>query len=257
MLPHDELGTGPAVVLLHAGIADRSMWADLLPRLAEHGYRAIALDLPGFGEALPLPGPQAPWNDVLGTLDALGVDSAALVGCSYGGAIALRVAALHRGRFWAMVLSSTPAPGLEPSIELANRWAAEERQLDAGDLDEATAAVVDAWTLPDAPTNLRALIAAAQRRAFLVQAAAPASTDAPDPLDDNPDHLPEISVPTLVMTGDRDLVDFREGGKLLARLLPDAELETLSSGGHLLPLEEPEAFDRLVAAFLAQRRPAD
>ena len=257
MLPHDELGSGPAVVLLHAGITDRRMWASLLPRLAARGYRVIALDLPGFGDATPVAGPQAPWNDVLDTLDALDLQSAAIIGCSYGGAIALRASALHRGRFWGMVLASTPAPGMDPSPELANRWAAEERELDTGDLAAATDAVVRAWTLPDAPAELRDLIRTTQLHAFELQDGAPASTDAPDPLGDDPDHLQQILVPTLVTTGELDLVDFREGGKLLARLLPEAQLVTVPAAGHLIPLEAPERFERLVAEFLEPRRPAD
>ena len=51
MLPYDEAGSGPAVMLLHAGVADRSMWDDTLPALAAAGFHAIAPDLPGFGEA--------------------------------------------------------------------------------------------------------------------------------------------------------------------------------------------------------------
>ncbi|MBJ7473009.1 MAG: alpha/beta hydrolase [Solirubrobacteraceae bacterium] len=256
MLPHDEQGAGPAVVLLHAGIADRSMWDELRPRLAAQGYRVVAIDLPGFGEAAPGAGPQAPWNEVLATLDDLGIQEAALVGCSYGGAVALRVAALHRGRFWALVLVSTPAPGLEPSLELAERWATEERALDAGDLTAATDAVVAAWTRPDAPAALRDRVAAMQRNAFELQAGAPPSTDAPDPLNGDPDRLTAIQVPTLVVTGAEDLVDFREGGRLLARLLPDAELVELPGAAHLLPLEQPEALEHLVAGALGARVPA-
>jgi pimeloyl-ACP methyl ester carboxylesterase len=48
-LPHDEAGSGPAVVLLHAGVADRTMWSEHLEHLADAGYRAVAMDLPGFG----------------------------------------------------------------------------------------------------------------------------------------------------------------------------------------------------------------
>src|SRR3954468_21623634 len=55
------------------------MWSEHLDPLARAGHRAIALDLPGFGDA-PLPVEQAPWRDVLATLDALGVGEAALVG---------------------------------------------------------------------------------------------------------------------------------------------------------------------------------
>ena len=94
ILPFDAVGEGPTVVLLHAGIADRTMWREQLAPIADSGRRALALDLPGFGEAGLEPGPQAPWEDVLQTLRVLGGEPFALVGDSYGGAIALRVAAL-------------------------------------------------------------------------------------------------------------------------------------------------------------------
>jgi pimeloyl-ACP methyl ester carboxylesterase len=96
MLPFDELGAGPPVVLLHAGVADRTMWTGHLRPLADAGFRVIAVDLPGFGEALLEPGEQAAWTDVLQTMDGLSVQRAVLVGNSFGGAVALRVALSHR-----------------------------------------------------------------------------------------------------------------------------------------------------------------
>src|SRR5579862_5325650 len=53
-LPHDLIGAGPAVVLVHAGVADRAMWSDHLQPLAREGYRVLALDMPGFGDAPPV-----------------------------------------------------------------------------------------------------------------------------------------------------------------------------------------------------------
>ena len=51
MLPYTEAGSGETVLLIHAGIADRSMWDEHLGWLARAGFRAVAVDLPGFGEA--------------------------------------------------------------------------------------------------------------------------------------------------------------------------------------------------------------
>ena len=93
VLPHDEAGSGPAVILLHAGIADRTMWSEHLDALAGAGFRAVAPDLSGFGEAAVTVGEQAPWIDVLATMDALEIHDAILVGNSFGGAVALRAAA--------------------------------------------------------------------------------------------------------------------------------------------------------------------
>src|SRR5437764_12427556 len=96
---------------------------DHVQALADAGYHAM--DLPGFGEAVP--GRElAPWTDVLATMDALGVDRAALVGNSFGGAVALAVAVSAPERVAALMLISAPTTDLEPSDQLRVAWAAEE-----------------------------------------------------------------------------------------------------------------------------------
>src|SRR5450759_4950689 len=97
-LPHDDVGSGPPLILLHAGIADRTMWAEHLQPLASAGFRVLAADLPGFGDAPVAAQEDAPWNDVLATMDALGIERAVLVGNSLGGLVAQRVAVLAPGR---------------------------------------------------------------------------------------------------------------------------------------------------------------
>lgn len=256
MLPHTERGTGPALVLLHAGLADRSMWDPHLDALAATGLRVIALDLPGFGDAPVVPGEQAPWIDVLATLDALGVEQAALVGSSFGGAVALRAAAVHRGRFWALVLVSAPAPGLEPSPQLEAVWAEEDAALAAGDLDAAAETVAATWLQPGAPLALRDRVAGMQRRALELQQLGGPQPEARDPLAD-PDDLTHVRVPTLVLCGEHDLPDFREGARLLVRLLPDARREVIDGAGHLAPLETPAAFEAALLAFVREHRPTD
>lgn len=249
-LPHDEVGSGPAVVLLHAGVADRTMWSEHLEHLADAGYRAVAVDLPGFGEARVTPGEQAPWADVLGTMDELSIERAALVGNSFGGAVALRAALVAPGRVSALALISAPSPGLEPSPELEAAWEAEEAALQRGDIEAAVEAVVDAWTLPDASQELRDRVAGMQRRALALQAEAPPATEAPDPVEQHPEALARLSVPTLVASGEFDKRDFRQGAESMARTLPRARHAVIEGAGHLAPLERPEAFRELVLAFL-------
>jgi pimeloyl-ACP methyl ester carboxylesterase len=250
MLPHDQVGAGPAVVLLHAGIADRTMWFELLPSLADAGFRAVALDLPGFGDAPVAEGEQAPWADVLATIDALGIGRAALVGNSFGGAVALRVAVVAPERISALVLVSTPAPGIEPSAQLEALWRAEEAALRRGDIEGAVRAVVEGWTLPAAPVALRERVAAMQRRAFAAQSAAGTVSEAPDPLDEHPEALASIAVPALVAVGESDLQDFHMGAEALAQTLPRSRLATIEDAGHLAPLETPARFRELLLDFL-------
>jgi pimeloyl-ACP methyl ester carboxylesterase len=250
MLPHDELGGGPAVVLLHAGIADRTMWADQLRPLADAGHRAVALELPGFGEA-PLPEDEyAPWADVVGAMDELEIERAALVGSSFGADVALRVAVVAPERVSALVLCSARAPGGEPSSELKAAWEAENAALERGDVEGAVAAVVEAWTLPGAPDALRERVAAMQRRTFELQDEDTMPPEAPDPVEQDPGALARLDVPVLVAVGERDKPDFREGADVLARTLPRARHAVIAGTGHLPPLEAPEAFRELVLGFL-------
>lgn len=254
MLPFDEGGSGPAVVLLHAGIADRSMWAEHLPALADAGFRAVALELPGFGEALPGPGPQAPWNEVLLSMRDLDIGGAAIVGNSFGGAVALRVAVVAPAAVTSLVLVSAPAPGIEPSSALRAAWDAEESALERGDVDGAVAAVVDAWTLPGAPAELRERVAAMQRRTFEGQDPAAEWTEAPDPVETDPDALGRVEVPALVAAGEHDMPDFLEGAERLARTLPHARHEVIPGAGHLAPLETADAFRALLLDFVGALR---
>lgn len=248
VLPHDEIGTGPAVVLLHAGLADRRMWADLLPSLAAAGYRAIAVDLPGFGDAAD-PG-SVPHGAVLETMDGLDVERAVLIGNSFGGAVALRVAVVAPDRVAALALVSAPAPGVEPSAELEAVWEAEESALERGDLDGAVSAVVDAWTLPDAPRALRDRIAEMQRRALELQAAAGDLPPADDPLEPDSSALSTLNIPALVAVGEFDMRDFQVGADVLARELRQARIVIIPEAGHMAPLEQPKAFRQLIVEYL-------
>jgi 3-oxoadipate enol-lactonase len=249
LLPHDELGHGLPVVLLHAGIADRTMWREQLGPIADAGHRVVAMDLPGFGEAAPAQ-EDAPWADVLQTMDALAIDRAALIGNSFGGAVALRVAVVAPGRVVALVLVSAPPPDLDPSDELRAVWAAEESAVERGDLEAAVTVVVDAWLPAGTPAALRDRVAAMQRHALEVQAAGGESAEAPDPIDAEPEALGRLEMPALVAAGELDVPDFRDGAERMAQRLPSSRHVVIAGAGHLAPLEQPEAFRDLVLGFL-------
>jgi pimeloyl-ACP methyl ester carboxylesterase len=251
LLPHDEAGSGPAVVLLHAGVADRRMWRQHLEPLAAAGYRAVAVDLPGFGE-MPERAGSTPWDLVIQTVDGLELERAALVGNSWGGGVALRSAAAAPERVSGLVLVSARPFDTPPSPQLADAFGAEEEAFDRGDLDGAVQAVVDAWTLPDAPAALRELVTEMQRRALELQSAAGELPEPPDPLRDGPGALAAIDVPALVLAGEHDMPDFHDAAELLARGLPQAERITIPGAGHLAPLETPDAFRELLLSFLRE-----
>ncbi len=254
MLPVDELGTGTPVVLIHAGIADRTMWRDQLDRLAAAGFRGIAPDLPGFGEAAVRPGAQAPWEDVLETMRGLEVGPADLVGNSFGAAIALRVAVVAPSAVRSLVLlSPPPLDDSEPSPALAAAWEAEEQALERGDLEAAVNAVLDAWLAPSAPAELRRRVATMQRRALELQRGVPDVSQAPDPLERDPAAVSRIDVPVLALAGDADMPDFKRGAEEIAQAAPHGRAGILTGAGHLAPLEAPEEFWAALAAHLTDR----
>ena len=223
----------PAVVLLHAGVADRTMWDEHLEPLEAAGYRVVAPEV------------TSDWNEIVRLMDEQSIDRAALVGNSFGGAVALRVAAVAPERVSALVLISAPPPEFDPSPELEAAWEAEEEALERNDLDAAVEAVVQAWTSPG-PTRERVRVM--QRRAFEQQTEDPA--ELPDPVEDDPSILTRFDIPALVAAGEHDMIDFRRGAEEMAAALPRARHVLIAGAGHLAPMETPEAFGELLSAFL-------
>jgi 3-oxoadipate enol-lactonase len=242
----ERAGAGRAVVLVHAGIADARMWDRQWVDWAA-SFDVTRLDLRGFGRSAPPAAPFSHASDVLAVLDASGIERAVLVGASLGGRVALDLAASRPERIVGLVLAGAGLPDHLWSPEVEAFGAAEDDALDAGDLDGATEVNVDFW-LPDAPESVRAAIREQQRDAFALQI----GSDAEERLltDDLTLRLETVEVPTLVLVGESDHVDFREIADRLAATLPRARREAIPRAGHLPSLEQPDAFDALVLPFV-------
>lgn len=245
-LHHLVEGSGPVVVLLHAGVADLRMWDTQVDALVP-GHRVVRCDLPGYG-GTPLGAGGCDAEDVLALLDRLGVEGFALVGASYGGYVALQVASAVPDRVERLVLLDSAADLVEPDESLREVWRQEESLVEAGDLDGATDLMADVWLGPDADDDHRELLRDMQRRAFELQVAAGDDvTDRELPL-----NLADITAPVTVVVGHRDLAFFRATAQVLANTLPNADLVELPWAGHLPSLERPAETARLVATALAQ-----
>jgi pimeloyl-ACP methyl ester carboxylesterase len=218
------------------------MWQEHLDWIADAGHRVIAVDLPGFGEALVGGGAQAPWEDVLQALRELNVPQAVLVGNSFGAAVALRIAAVAPAAVSALMLVSPPPLSLEPSPALSAAWEAESAALERGDIDAAVAAVLEAWLQPQAPAALRERVASMQRRALELQKGIEDAEEAPDPLEDRPQVLQELQIPVLAVAGEADMPDFKIGAREIADLMPHGQFDVIQGAGHLAPLEAPQEF---------------
>jgi pimeloyl-ACP methyl ester carboxylesterase len=243
-LAHDVAGTGSAVLLLHSSVCDRRMWDVTLPALVEAGLRVVRCDLPGYGET---PVPEQPYNDadeVLRLLDALDLDRTAVVGASFGGRVALEIAARWPDRVTALVLLCTAVAALTRGPELEAFGAREDELLEAGDVAGATELNVQTWLGPHADESTRERVRTMQRHAFEVQLAAPDVTPIRVPHD-----LSGIPAPSLVVSGRHDLVDFQQVAVRVAEQIGGRHVE-LDWAGHLPSLERPDVVNALLVEFL-------
>jgi 3-oxoadipate enol-lactonase len=224
------------VVLLHSSLGDSRLWARQVELLRGRGYDAVAPDLPGSGEE---PMPTEPFSFVDGVAELL---PAILVGNSFGGGIALRTALAHPDRVPKLMLVAAGLPDHAWSDDLRGYWRREEELFEARDLDGATQLNLDFWVAPEHHDVVRPQ----QRRALELQTA----HAEPEVIWPEMPPLSELTMPMLVVVGDRDKPDFRAIGERIVREAPNARLEVVAGAGHLVAVERPEEFDRLLLDFL-------
>jgi pimeloyl-ACP methyl ester carboxylesterase len=256
-LSHDLSGRSPAggtdsgtsgtdVVLLHSSVCDRRMWDPLVPVLTDAGHRVVRCDFRGFGDTPVADGPYDDAADVEALLDRLGVERFALVGASYGGQVALRIAARRRDAVTALVLLCSAAPDHEPGVGLLAFDEREEALFEAGDLAGAVELNVATWLGPEADDDVRARVRDMQRHAFEVQSAAAVEYAPDEPEVD----LSRIGAPCLAVSGAHDLADFREIARSMPERVPGARHVELPWAGHLPSLERPAEVGAMLTDFL-------
>lgn len=245
-LHHLVEGSGPAVLLLHAGVADLRMW-DGLSAALRSDHLVVRCDLRGFGGTPLAPGADySDAEDVIALLDELGIESCAVVGASYGGHVAVQVAATVPERVNRLVLLAPAGELVEPDDGLRALWREEGALVEAGDLEGATDLNVRSWLGPAADADARERLRVMQRVALEKQVAAGdvAARDLPV-------RLERLTMPTLVVVGGHDRPFFVGNAQALAERLPDARLVELPWAGHLPSLERPAEADGLVREALS------
>jgi pimeloyl-ACP methyl ester carboxylesterase len=224
-------------VLLHSALGDSRLWRPQVEALRER-FDVVAPDLPGSGTS---PMPKEPFSFVDTVTQHL---PGALVGNSMGGMVALRTALAHPDLVERLVLIDAGLPEWDWTEEMRDYWARESAAFEAGDLDTAVQLNLDFWLAPEYHDEVRPQ----QRLAFELQSA----HEEPDLIWPERPPLSELSVPTLVVVGDRDKPDFVAIGHHLAEQIPGAELAVVEGAGHLVGVEQPEALNALLLEFLSR-----
>ncbi len=248
-----EQGQGDVALLLLHGIGGgKSVWADALPVFAAAGYRAAALDFPGYGESSGAPTMAAMVDAVDGLIAHLcetGSPRTVLVGHSMGGMVAQELVALRPGRVQGLVLACTSASFGKPDGAWQAKFVAERlAPLQAG-LGMAGMArqLVPAMVAPVAGEAARqasiAVMSRVPEATYRVALQAIAAFD-------RRAALAAIAVPTLCLAAEHDRTAPPEVLQRMAQRIAGAEYQCLADAGHIANAEQPAAFQAAVLAFL-------
>ena len=237
------------VLLLHAGIADARMWAPQLDALRAAGHEPVAPDLPGFGDE-PLVPPTVDYAAF--AAERLG-GPGAVVGCSFGGRVALELAASRPDLVRALVLVAPGLASTEWSEETQAAFAEEEALVEAGNLTGAAEQQAAMWLAADAEPAVRELTAAMTLRSYeqLLPVDGQVRSVWPEPSAET--RLADVAAPTLLVNAGEDRPELHDVVARLARELPDAQVATIEGSGHVPSLERPEELNRLLLGFLHDR----
>ena len=252
---YDVRGAGPAVVLLHAFPLGLFMW-DAEAEALSHRYRVVRFDARGFGGTPPSRGPLTMdriADDAAALMDHLEIETAVVGGCSMGGYAAFAFVRRHPGRLAGLVLQDTRA-GADTAEARANRANLASRVLEDGAEAAATAFLPKLVGETTQRENFD-LVGLLHERILatspvgIAQALHGLGTRA-----DSHETLGRISVPTLVVVGEEDVLTPPAEAESMAAAIADSRLEVIPRAGHLSNLENPSAYHEVLARFLDSLR---
>ncbi|MDP7704704.1 MULTISPECIES: alpha/beta fold hydrolase [unclassified Mycobacterium] len=261
-----EAGSGAAVVLLHgggpgaSGVTNYSRNIDALARR----FRVIVPDMPGYGRSTKTLDQSDPFgclaDAIRGLLDVLGLEKAHLVGNSYGGAAALRLALDTPHRVDRLVLMGPGGIGTTRALptaglnSLMSYYGGDGPSRDKLASFIRTYLVYEGDSVPDELIDLRyhaSIDPDVVANPPLRRPSGPLALRTLWRMDLTRDaRLKHLQTPTLVLWGRDDKVNRPAGGPMLLNTLPNAELVMTSHTGHWLQWERAELFNKLVCEFL-------
>jgi 4,5:9,10-diseco-3-hydroxy-5,9,17-trioxoandrosta-1(10),2-diene-4-oate hydrolase len=262
-----EAGGGTPVVMLHGGgpgASGVSNYSRNIDALAQH-FRVIVPDMPGYGRSAKGVDQSDPFgylaDMIRALLDELSIGTASLVGNSYGGAAALRLALDAPQRVDKLVLMGPggigttrglPTAGLKSLLSYYGGNGPSRDKLEAFIRNHL---VYEGASVPDSLIDTRYAASIDPEVVADPPLRRPSGPSAPRTLwrmDLTRDkRLAQLATPTLVLWGRDDKVNRPSGGPMLVNLMPNADLIMTSRTGHWLQWERSELFNRIAIEFLS------
>lgn len=247
---YEEAGEGETIVLIHDGILHHVVWDEQFPVLSKK-YRVVRYDRRGFGKSSA---PQAPFShvdDLLQLFTQLHIKNAILFGMSAGGGLAIDFTLKYPDKVNVLVLTGAVVSGFGYSNHFLTRGG--HINALAEYLDPPKFIQYFGWEDPYEiyPENIKA-----KEKFFKLLKENPQNINgALGNLAQPPDRpavrfLAEINVPVLILVGEFDIPDVHAHSGAIEAGIPHAKREIIFKSGHLIPLEQPQAFIASVLKFL-------
>jgi 3-oxoadipate enol-lactonase len=246
-LYYEECGSGTrTVVLIHDGIAHSAVWDDVWPAFCKK-FHTVRYDRRGYGRSPETKAPYWETEDITALLRYLHVARAILVGSSHGGELSIDFTLQHPEMVEQLVLVGAVVSGMPYSDHFLNRGMLNSKPFEKNDV---TAGVTN-WAKDKyllAPGHDKA-----QKRLLELLTANPQDLTHQDlarPTQPALPRLKEIRVPTLILTGDADIPDVHAHAGAIEVGIPGSRRVVLGDAGHLMYMEIPEEFSRVVIGFI-------
>ena len=255
-MAYDDVGSGPAVLLLHGYPFNRSMWREQTEALSAN-YRVVTPDLRGLGETTTTQEAatiEEMAEDVAALMDELEIKRVTLGGLSMGGYIAFAFYRKYFLRVRALILADT-RPQADTDEGRRNRLEQAEKILKDGMpsiAEDFLKKVLTTETLSEKPQvreRVREMILSTRPEG------AAAALHARAARRDQTDLLPEIIAPTLILVGSNDALTPSQDAEAMHRQIGGSRLEIIEGASHLSNLEQPLAFNRALSDFLDALQP--
>ncbi len=248
-----DVGQGPPILFAHGFPLNHAMWRFQIDELSHSGFRCIAPDLRGFGDSSVGEGivtMEQFADDLAELLDAMWIqDQVVFCGLSMGGCVAWQFERRHAQRLKALILCDTRAVADTPEAA-ANRRKLAEDVVQHGPAIVANAMLPRLFAAstfakePEIIEETRRVILSTSPRGIAAGSLALAGRL------DARSWLASITVPTLLLAGEHDVISTPLEMRQIAEVMPNARLEVIPDAGHMAPLENPQVVNRVMRKFL-------
>ncbi len=249
---YEEKGEGPAVIFLHAALADHRQWGVQADALS-HDYRCIIYDLAGYGASDPALDRNDPAKTLLALMDHLELSTAALVGSSLGGSIALHTALQYSDRIRSIMVFGTGLFGFQPKLNAPEpaTYREYEAALMAHEVERIVELAEVIWLTgvsghkEDVPEASRKLFRIMYRELLLFH---PDGSFDQEGLDDTRG-IANLPIPALIVIGEHDTAFCRAVADYLEQALPHSKVVLMREAAHFPNLSKPKTVTELIAQW--------